>query len=246
MPGAAQRWVTMAGAFSRRHPYRSASRRPARQGGAPFLAGLLAAQAGKHARQRCTCAAGHDGSGRYLFLGPDGGPHRNSNYARRIFRPACDGRHWPANGGPGRLVIADVTAWPGTPATAWPPGVPGKPFAPPSGGGTQRLICTGDTGRCPACWHAVRLRLGGRTVAHNNEPGHCPGSGEPAAGDVSLACWLPGKDGLTPHGLRHGHKTWMTEDGIRGRRERPAAANRWSPRPPTRTGRAGRPGQRCR
>jgi hypothetical protein len=98
----------------------------------------------------------------------------------------------------------------------------------------------------PACWHAVRLRLGGRTVAHNNEPGHCPGSSEPAAGDVPLACWLPGKDGLTPHGLRHGHKTWMTEDGIRGRRERPAAANRWSPRPPTRTGRAGRPGQRCR
>jgi hypothetical protein len=124
--------------------------------------------------------------------------------------------------------------------------VPGKPFAPPSGWGTQRLICTGDTGRCPACWHAVRLRLGGRTVAHNNEPGHCPGSSEPAAGDVPLACWLPGKDGLTPHGLRHGHKTWMTEDGIRGRRERPAAANRWSPRPPTRTGRAGRPGQRCR
>jgi len=141
-------------------------------------------------------------------------PYRPANYARRIFRLACDGRHWPANGGPGRLVIADVTAWPGTPVTAWPPGVPGKPFAPPSGWGTQRLICTGDTGRCPACWHAVRLRLGGRTVAHNNEPGHCPGSGEQPAGDTPLACWLPVKDGLTPHGLRHGHKTWMAEDGI--------------------------------
>ena len=80
----------------------------------PFLAGLLAAQAGKHARQRCTCAAGHGGSGRYVFLGPDGGHHRNSNYARRIFRPACDGRHPPANGSPGRLVIADAAAWPGT------------------------------------------------------------------------------------------------------------------------------------
>jgi hypothetical protein len=66
----------------------------------PFLAGLLAAQAGKHAPQRCTCAAGHEGSGRYVFLGPDGGHHRNSNYARRIFRPACDGRHPPANGSP--------------------------------------------------------------------------------------------------------------------------------------------------
>ena len=112
----------------------------------PFLAGLLAAQAGKHARQRCACAAEHDGSGRYVFLGPDGGHHRNSNYARRIFRPACDGRHPPANGGLGRLVIADTTAWPGTPAAAWPPAVPGKPFAPPSGRGTQRLISTGTPG----------------------------------------------------------------------------------------------------
>ena len=180
----------------------------------PFLAGLLTAQAEKHARQRCTCAAGHDGSGRYVFLGPDGGHHRNSNYARRIFRPACDGRHPPANGSPGKLVIADAAAWPGTPAAAWPPAVPGKPFAPPSGRGTQRLISTEDTGRCPSCGHAVRLRLDGRTVAHKNEPGHCPGSGEQPAGDAPLACWLPVKDGLTPHGLRHGHKTWMAEDGI--------------------------------
>ena len=29
-----------------------------------------------------------------------------------------------------------------------------------------------------------------------------------------LACWLPVKPGLTVHGLRHGHKTWMAEDGI--------------------------------
>jgi Phage integrase, N-terminal SAM-like domain len=180
----------------------------------PFLTGLLAAQADKHARQRCTCAAEHDGSGRYVFLGPDGGHHRNSNYARRILRPACDGRHPPANGSPSRLVIADATAWPGTPAAAWPPAVPGKPFDPPSGRGTQRLISTQDTGRCPSCGHAVRLRLDGRTVAHKNQPGHCPGSGEQPADDTPLACWLPVKDGLTPHGLRHGHKTWMVEDGI--------------------------------
>jgi len=171
----------------------------------PFLAGLLAAQAGKHARHRCTCAAEHGGSGRYVFLGPDGGHHRNSNYARRIFRPACDGRHPPANGSPGRLVIADATAWPGTPAAAWPPAASGRPFAPPSGRGTQRLISTGDTGRCPSCRLAVRLRLDGRIIAHKIEPGPCPGSGEQPAGDAPLACWLPVKDGLTPHGLRHGH-----------------------------------------
>jgi hypothetical protein len=136
----------------------------------PFLAGLLAAQAGKHAPQRCTCAAGHDGSGRYVFLGPDGGHHRNSNYARRIFRPACDGRHPPANGSPGRLVIADATAWPGTPAASWPPAVPGMPFAPPSGRGTQRLIGTEDTARCPSCGHAVRLRLDGEPSPTRTSP----------------------------------------------------------------------------
>jgi integrase len=27
--------------------------------------------------------------------------------------------------------------------------------------------------------------------------------------DTPLACWLPVKLGLTPHGLRHSHKTWM-------------------------------------
>lgn len=32
--------------------------------------------------------------------------------------------------------------------------------------------------------------------------------------DAALASWLPIKTGLTPHGLRHGHKTWMAEDGI--------------------------------
>jgi hypothetical protein len=136
----------------------------------PFLTGLLAAQAGKHARQRCTCAAEHGGSGRYLFLGPDSGHHRNSNYARRIFRPARDGRHPPANGRPARLVTADTTAWPGTPAAAWPPAVPGKLFAPPSGRGSQRLIGTGDTVRCPSCGHAVRLRVDGRIIAQRMSP----------------------------------------------------------------------------
>jgi integrase len=28
------------------------------------------------------------------------------------------------------------------------------------------------------------------------------------------SCWLSIKPGLTTHGLRHGHKTWMAEDGI--------------------------------
>jgi hypothetical protein len=65
-----------------------------------------------------------------------------------------------------------------------------------------------------ACGYAVRLRLDGRTIAHKNDADACLGSGEQPASDVPLACWLPVKDGLTPHGLRHSHKTWMAEDGI--------------------------------
>ena len=89
-----------------------------------------------------------------------------------------------------------------------------KAFALPSGRGTPRLISTDGTGRCPSCGHAVRLRLDGRTIAHKTDAGHCPGSGEQPADNAPLACWLPVKDGLTPHGLRHSHKTWMAEDGI--------------------------------
>ncbi|HEY1347497.1 MAG TPA: tyrosine-type recombinase/integrase [Streptosporangiaceae bacterium] len=32
--------------------------------------------------------------------------------------------------------------------------------------------------------------------------------------DVPVASWLPLVPGLTAHGLRHGHRTWMAEDGI--------------------------------
>jgi hypothetical protein len=60
----------------------------------------------------------------------------------------------------------------------------------------------------------VRLRLDERIIVDKTAAGHCPGSGEPPAGDAPLACWLPVKGGLTPHGLRHSHKTWMSEDGI--------------------------------
>ncbi len=88
----------------------------------PFLAELLKTQVKDHPRQPCSCASQHEGSGRYVFLGPDGGHYRRSNYSRRVFRPACDGRHLPIARAPGRLVIADqTTTWPGTPIAAWPP-----------------------------------------------------------------------------------------------------------------------------
>jgi hypothetical protein len=137
------------------------------------LTGLLTSQIQDHPQPPCGCAAQHGGSGRYIFLGPDGGHYRRSNYARRVFRPACDGRHKAKDGRPPKLVIADATTWPGVPIAAWPPADPSADYTPPRGRGIQAIPI-----------------------------------------DTPLACWLPIKPGLTVHGLRHGHKTWMTEDGI--------------------------------
>jgi hypothetical protein len=110
-----------------------------------------------------------------VFLSPDGGHYRRSNYGRRVFRPACDGRYEPGTARPARLVIADATTWPGTPLATWPAAQQAttRAFAPPYGRGIQAIP-----------------------------------EGTP------LACWLPIQPGLTPHGLRHSHKTWMAEDGI--------------------------------
>lgn len=41
------------------------------------------------------------------------------------------------------------------------------------------------------------------------------GRGRTRHDDRTVASWLPIRRGLTPHGLRHAHKTWMIEDGIR-------------------------------
>jgi integrase len=140
----------------------------------PFLSRLISRQIRAQPGQPCACAAQHGGSGRYLFLGPGGGHYRRSNYARRVFRPACDGRHEPGGSQPARLVIADASMWPGLPVTTWPSAQQDSAsYAPPRGRGIRALP-----------------------------------EGKP------LACWLPVKQGLTPHGLRHSHKTWLAEDWI--------------------------------
>jgi hypothetical protein len=115
----------------------------------------------------------HGGSGRYVFRSPDRAHYRRSNYGRRVFRPACDGRIDASGARLGRLVIADTTIWPGTPLAFHPPAQPGADYSPPQGRGVLRI-----------------------------------------PEDTPTACWLPIKPGLTTHGLRHGHKTWMAEDGI--------------------------------
>jgi hypothetical protein len=60
----------------------------------------------------------------YLRESPDGGLYRRSNYARRVFRPACDGRYEPGPGRRAPLVIADANVWPGVPVAMWPAAQP--------------------------------------------------------------------------------------------------------------------------
>jgi hypothetical protein len=183
----------------------------------PFLNKLITAQASKARAMRCPCAREHGGSGHLLFTGPDGGHHRRSNYDRRVFSPACEGRHNPEKGRPRKLVIVEGSRWPGRPVASWPPAVPGEPWQPPRGRGTTGLLngSPATTARCPACRRSVKWLASGSLVAHKaRDAEYCPGSGGPPAEDLALAAWLPVKAGLTPHGFRHSHKTWMVEDRI--------------------------------
>ncbi|GAB3462436.1 tyrosine-type recombinase/integrase [Actinophytocola sediminis] len=53
--------------------------------------------------------------------------------------------------------------------------------------------------------------------ADAREPTYQPpvGRGRPRPADAtSFASWLAIRPGLTPHGLRHGHQTWMDETGV--------------------------------
>ena len=114
----------------------------------------------------------------------NGNPPVRDQLATRPPCRGCDGRHEAANSRPAKLVIADATTWPGIPVAAWPPAQPST-TADPAG---------------------ADLRTGYQPPR---------GRGIPAIpDDTPLACWLPVKPGLTVHGLRHGHKTWVAEDGI--------------------------------
>jgi integrase len=188
----------------------------------PFLAELLAWHLETSPRRKCTCRNTEEPwcrGGEYVFLGQRNGHHRRSNYATRVVRPAADG--WYPNregryGRPAAPVLVDSSAaWPGVPLSPWPPAIPGEPYTPPVGRGIPRLAGKDGSGRCPACKRTIQLRQDGTLIRHKLDGEHCLGSGE-QPGDVPyLASWLPLRSGLSPHGLRHGHQTWLDDLGIR-------------------------------
>lgn len=111
----------------------------------PFLAQLLRELAG----QARACRADGCGCGgrAHLFTGPGGAHPRRSNFARRAWRPACDGH-------PCRCAAGEV---------------------------------------CP------------RHPERRSKFGPAP---RPAP------AWEPVAPGLTPHDLRHSHKTWLIDDDV--------------------------------
>jgi hypothetical protein len=152
---------------------------------------------------------------RYAFLGPEGGHFRRSAYGARYFRPAIDGWYPARATRPAMPVLVDAEfPFPGRPVPPWPAASPGGRFVPPSGRGVVRLASDARIGRCTSCGRTLRRRLDGSLVSHNAAGDRCAGSGRLPAEDAAPASWLPLLPGLTPHGLRHGHQTWMEEAGI--------------------------------
>lgn len=112
------------------------------------------------------------------------------------------------------VLVDAATACPFKALHPWPAARLGEIFVPPVGRGVARMVSDSQTGRCPICRRAFVRRTDGAIVAHKSGQMRCAGSGQAPGDDVVLASWLPVIQGLTPHGLRHGHKTWMDEAGI--------------------------------
>jgi integrase len=187
----------------------------------PALMQVIAAHMASRPAVKCNCRNPEPPwcpGAEYVFLGPDRGHFRRSNYSERFFRPAADGWYLPRGGKhprPGApVLVTDCDVFPGRPVPPWPAATPGEAFAPPTGRGVLRLVSDEHTGRCPACGRAFPRRMGGALIAHPRGAGRCPGSGQAPAEDLTVASWLPVLRGVTPHGFRHGLQTWMDEDGI--------------------------------
>lgn len=179
----------------------------------PFLNELISWHLEQQTATTCTCSPHADepycSGGQYVFLGPQGGHPRRSNYVRRIFRAAADGR-WPAAGGnapqPALPVLADVTAtWPGKPLVTLPPP-----------GWVDMAHTLMEEIRRQGVQTSKHLSGTARELLRRLHDMERVGPYKPRRQRerASVAAWLPLVPQLTPHGLRHSHETWMAEDRI--------------------------------
>ena len=175
---------------------------PTRRGNAP-----AGTPRRRGAREASTCSSA---SGTRITAGP--------TTERRIVRPAADGWYPQREGRYGRPaapVLVDSSApWPGVPLSPWPPATPGEPYTPPAGRGIPRLAGKDGSGRCPACNRTIQLRQDGTLIRHKLGGERCSGSEEHPASPFprQLATATPRPH---PHGLRHGHQTWLDDLGVR-------------------------------
>ncbi|MFB4294838.1 hypothetical protein ACBI99_44915 [Nonomuraea sp. ATR24] len=180
----------------------------------PFLWSMLVDQAAAAAECSCRPRAGRnlprvDGEEvvewcegrRYLFLTPEGAHYQRGNFSSRIMRPAADG-FFPARTGArareARPVLADAAVYGPKPAR----------------GRRQALEREQHWPGRPVMWQWPRA-VPGEVFVPPTGRGIPDWDNWPERERPHLVTWLPMLPGLTPHGLRHGHQTWMDDAGIK-------------------------------
>lgn len=174
----------------------------------PFLRGALRSLAEGAAACSCSRREGEppdvDGAERvewcpgrrYLFLSggrgrrPGGAHFQRGVFSSGVMRPAADGIHPGKREArwprPPRPVVVDVT-----PADGEGSVFPGRPLLP-----AWPYAAAGEAFEIPRRKGQWRYDTGDPERRH-------------------IATWLPIRPGLTWHGLRHGHQTWMDDGGIK-------------------------------
>lgn len=165
----------------------------------PFLTDLLSQQVQAHPSGACSCKSPQGcGGGRYVFLPEDGTHERRSNFGRRRFRPAVDGRHADAKDRPGYPVLADVAnaPWPGVVRRSWPAAVAGEEFTPPRLQGFWRYSIDDHH---VVSWLPVLLGLKVHGLRHGHKVWLDELGVPPVASEERLGHELPGIVGTYSH-----------------------------------------------
>ncbi|MEU6709898.1 hypothetical protein ABZ897_00350 [Nonomuraea sp. NPDC046802] len=165
----------------------------------PFLTGLLSHQLQSHPSGACSCKGPQGcGGGQYVFLPEEGTHERRSNFGRRRFRPAVDGRHADASGRPGYPVLADLAdePWPGRVRRSWPAAVAGEEFTPPIKKGFWRYDIEQHH---VVSWLPIRLGLKVHGLRHGQKVWLDELGVPPVASEERLGHELPGIVGTYSH-----------------------------------------------